>query len=81
MPVLTDAVVKGYGIQSNERKKALTLFKLEPDKGFSFFCTKTYISQQNNNLNKFEATVFLENFIANLLANELTTYIKCVIIF
>ena len=33
-------------------------------------------SQQNNNLNKFEATVFLENFIANLLANELTTYIS-----
>jgi hypothetical protein len=33
-------------------------------------------SQQNNNLNKFEATVFLENFIDNLLANELTTYIS-----
>lgn len=33
-------------------------------------------SQQNNNLNRFEATVFLENFIANLLANELTTYIS-----
>ena len=33
-------------------------------------------TQQNNNLNKFEATVFLENFIANLLANELTSYVS-----